>query len=262
MPPKKITITDNSKPADKLVKSRTKKKVNKSKRYANPFYILIIMVLLTAVALLVNYNFKIATEDQSFVKREPADKRKNKNLNPVLDPILPDKQKNLKTPSNKKDNQESKIIKEKRDTADNVKIVKVYFLKIDEKTERTTLVSASRSIKAPAGIEASINELIKGPSGPEKKKGFLSAVPSGLRLKNARIFGKNVVLDFNGAIEQNAAGTILLSRIDQIVYTATQFSSIDGVVIKINGKAKNAIGSDGLSIGGVLKRRSDIHAGD
>jgi len=70
-----------------------------------------------------------------------------------------------------------------------------------------------------------------------------------------KIRNKTAEIDFNSAIEYGAAGSILLNRLDQIVYTATQFSGVGSVIIKINGKARQTLGADGLSISGPLHRR-------
>ena len=46
-----------------------------------------------------------------------------------------------------------------------------------------------------------------------------------------------------------------MSRIDQIIWTATQIDGINGVQIKINGKTKSTLGNEGISISGVLTRK-------
>lgn len=79
-------------------------------------------------------------------------------------------------------------------------------------------------------------------------------MPSNLKIRNIDIKGKTAEIDFNSAIEEGAAGDILLKRIQQIVHTATQFDDVDSIIIKINGQRRKTIGGDGLSIGGPLRR--------
>lgn len=134
--------------------------------------------------------------------------------------------------------------------------VKVYLLRLDEKTEKINLVPLNRRVPVAQPIEAALRELIKGPSATEKKRGYLSAVPRELKLRGIALNGKTAVLDFNTVIEQDAAGSILMSRIDQIVYTATQFPEVTGVMIRVNGATRASLGSDGLSISGPLRRRA------
>ncbi len=80
-------------------------------------------------------------------------------------------------------------------------------------------------------------------------------MPAGLRVRSVTVKHRIAEIDFNSAIEENAAGSILIGRLDQIVYTATELGGVDSVVIKINGRRRQFIGSDGLSIGGPMHRR-------
>jgi spore germination protein GerM len=45
-----------------------------------------------------------------------------------------------------------------------------------------------------------------------------------------------------------------MNRIEQIVFTATQFEGVEGVVIKINGVERSTIGPDGLALARPLTR--------
>jgi spore germination protein GerM len=135
------------------------------------------------------------------------------------------------------------------------KDVRIYLVRFDERTEKTSIVPVTRKVKAAVPVEAAIRALIAGPTEAEKRRGLLTAVPSRLKLRDAQVRQKTAVLDFSGEIEQNASGSILLSRIDQIVYTATQFDGVESVLIRVNGKAKSVIGSDGLAIGAPLRRK-------
>ncbi|MFW5771067.1 MAG: GerMN domain-containing protein, partial [Spirochaetota bacterium] len=125
----------------------------------------------------------------------------------------------------------------------------------NEKTEKTYLHPVFRTVSATTPVKSSIEELIKGPSPSEKNRGLLTAVHSDIKLYDVTISGNTAILNFNSAIEYGATGNILLSRIDQIIYTATQFDNIDNIIIKINGKTRRFLGSDGIAVGGPLHRR-------
>jgi len=133
--------------------------------------------------------------------------------------------------------------------------VKIYFVKLNEKTEKMLLTPVARKVARGEPLENTMRELIKGPTVAEKKKGLLTAVPPGLKVKSIRLKNGMAEIDFNGAIEQGAGGSVLINRIDQIVYTATQFRDVRSIVIKINGRPRQTLGTDGLSIGGPLHRR-------
>lgn len=133
--------------------------------------------------------------------------------------------------------------------------VKVYFLKLDEKTEQLYLSPVTRKVSDKNIITLSLETLIAGPSALEKSAGYLSAVPPGLKVNKAAVKGRSAVVDFSGVIEEDAPGQILIKRLQQIVYTATEFDGIDSIIITINGKAKKSIGADGLSINGPMSRQ-------
>ena len=99
-----------------------------------------------------------------------------------------------------------------------------------------------------------LKSLISGPTPYEEKRGFVSAVPSDMTVRSVYLRGRTAEIDFSPAIEHGAAGDILLKRIKQIVFTATQFNDVESIVIKINGKRKRSLGSDGFSISGPLRR--------
>jgi spore germination protein GerM len=132
--------------------------------------------------------------------------------------------------------------------------VLLYFLQFDEKTEKVYLKTVKRKLSDKQILLQTINQLIKGPSLYEEGKGYITAVPQNLRLRSVTINGKIAEIDFNNAIEEGATGDILLKRIQQIVYTATQFEDVDSIIIKIDGQRRKTIGGDGFSISGPLKR--------
>jgi spore germination protein GerM len=218
-----------------------------------PFYVLAIMILLTAVVLLVNIIYSGKGSILSSLSL-------NKKNEPKADVVKKEVRADAERGGNKEKsprNEETKESESKKIAEIKVpeKAVKIYLIRFNEKTEKISLVPVARKVKSESPVLETLKELIKGPSVTEKGKGLLSAVPSNLRIRDVRITDRTAVIDFNSAIEQNANGSILLGRIDQIVYTATQFDNITGVQIKINGRTKKFLGSDGLAISGPIQRR-------
>jgi spore germination protein GerM len=218
----------------------------------SPLYVLVIMGLVTAIALMLNrYYIKQEPQKDQATHSEPEkapvqDKRETKQL-PEEEENKTDKpEKTEKSESLKKEQQAKTPAKEE---------VRIYFVKFNEKSEKMLLTPVTRKIGRELPLENTMRELIKGPNAAEKKKGLLTAVPSNLRINGIRLKGGTAEIDFNGAIEQGAGGSVLINRIDQIVYTATQFPQVKSIVIKINGRPRQTLGTDGLSIGGPLHRR-------
>lgn len=223
--------------------SRTGKSTKKIKASSNsPFYVLTIMGLLTVIVIMLNkYNVN-SSNIKSNPKKEiitSKDLAKNAELVNNTD----------------RTHIESAEKDEPAQNEMNFVNAKIYFIKLNETTEKLYLSSVKRKVNKKTMLEESLHYLISGPRGPEKKRGLLTAVSDNIKIRNIKVRNKIAEIDFNSAIERNAGGDILLRRIDQIVYTATQFAGIDSIVIKINGRKRRTLGSDGLSINGPIHRR-------
>jgi spore germination protein GerM len=235
------------------------------KRSSSPFYVLVIMGLATALVLMVNrYGLKHeqkvepprkepGTSEKIGREREDPTKRRE---------VAPDETKKTeKTDKIKKTDKIGTTVKpdtrqqKKEAVKHETEEVRIYLVEFNEKSEKMKLKPVGRKVSRGAVLENTMRELIKGPTATEKKKGMLTAVPPGLRVNGVTIRNNVAEIDFSGAIEQGAGGSILINRIDQIVYTATQFPNVGSVVIKINGRTRQTLGTDGLSIGGPLHRR-------
>jgi spore germination protein GerM len=241
------------------------KKTLKNKSDKTPIYVLAIMALLTVIIIMLinNYNAgkKIEINDdgnkkESIVKKETEPKKiKNELAKEIAKEIAKEKVTKEEVTKETKNSKE-KIVTDKPDKKETPHSeFLIYLVRFNENGNRMSLLPVKRNIKAESPLKDTLNELIKGPNKTEKKKGLLTAIPDDLRLRNVQVVGKNAVLDFNEAIETNANGEILLTRIDQLVYTATQFEGVEGVIIKVNGKQKRFLGGDGLSVSGPIGRR-------
>ncbi len=262
---KKTAARPGSKKAAASSAAAAPRKAEKSK---NPFYVLIIMGLVTAIALMVNRYGVRNDADRGGIQKKPVstgiestdrkDERDVKDEKRKPAEKIEKKEKTEKAEKTEKGEKAEKTnLKEKKEAAEKPAgdEVKVYFVKLNEKSEKMYLAPVARNVPRGGLLENTMKELIKGPTQSEKKKGHLTAVPAGLRVNSIRIRNGSAEIDFNSAIEQGASGSILINRIDQIVYTATQFPNVKSVIIKINGKQKQTLGTDGLSIGGPLHRR-------
>lgn len=230
-------------------------------RRKNAVYVLIIMGLVTAMAVLFGKFYMpqksvveklrvakpVSEKPENNKKEEKQEKKKEAEEKEKVAERRPEREEKTK-------NQAQTEIKEPAEKKQ-AESVRVYFVALNEKTDKMYLTPVSRKVGSEPLLENTLRELVKGPTAAEKKKGLLTAVPPGLKINSVKIRNKTAVIDFNSAIEYGAAGSILINRIDQIVYTATQFGNVGSVIIKINGKTKQTLGADGLSISGPLHRR-------
>lgn len=144
-------------------------------------------------------------------------------------------------------------------TAPPVKTVtrKIYFVFIGEdgSVSRKTVERTTERNDSP--LVTSINLLLAGPSAAETAKGCKTLIPDAVQLKSASVRDGIAYLNFNEEFEFNPVGVDgYFGQLMQIVYTATEFSTVKGVQFLIEGEKKEYLGSEGIWIGSPLSRGS------
>ncbi|MCL2155788.1 MAG: GerMN domain-containing protein [Leptospirales bacterium] len=256
--------------AKKSAPKKAVKKQTPQKSGGNgPFYVIVIIILITIIILLINKFYDWGKFQSYFAKlhieniisskepaKEPVDPLKNVQTDSKSQVSSPADNKNVDNTTSKVEdkNIDDRNDKKAKDDIPTDREISLYFLQFDEKTEKVNLKTVKRKLSDKQILSQTLNQLIKGPSPYEEGKGYITAVPSNLKVRSVTINGKTAEIDFNKAIEEGATGDILLKRIQQIVYTATQFEDVDSIIIKIDGQRRKSIGGDGFSISGPLKR--------
>ncbi|HKK47979.1 MAG TPA: GerMN domain-containing protein [Alkalispirochaeta sp.] len=129
----------------------------------------------------------------------------------------------------------------------------VYFILVSD-DGRILAESVERTIRYESGpLTSTIEALIAGPTADDLNRGLLSLIPSGTELLSARVASGVAFLNFNEAFRFNSMGLEgLLAQLQQVVRTATQFSTVDAVQILIEGQNEEYLGGDGVYIGDPL----------
>jgi Immunoglobulin-like domain of bacterial spore germination/Sporulation and spore germination len=95
------------------------------------------------------------------------------------------------------------------------------------------LFLTGRDVPATQAVgRAALNELLAGPSDAERSAGVTSQVPSGTTLLGLEIHDGIAFVDFSAEFRGSDIPPI---RVGQVVWTTGQFSTVDQVVIKVNG---------------------------
>jgi len=171
------------------------------------------------------------TENQKSTKTEPAKATTDKNT------------------SESKQKSETKTI-----TTVNQKL---YFVYIGEDGTLSRKMITRAVEKNDSPLVTNINLLLKGPNSSEASKGYRSLIPEGTRLLSASVRDGTAYLNFNEQFEFNTIGMDgYHSQLMQIVYTATEFSTVNSVQFLIEGQKKEYLGSEGIWIGSPLSRSS------
>ena len=133
----------------------------------------------------------------------------------------------------------------------------VYFATIDE-NGNVEITSVTRQIeKSDSPMMSALNAVISGVTAEEAERGLQSLIPEGSELLGATVADGVATLNFNDAFEYNNFGFQgSFYQLMQIVYTATEFPTVDSVQILINGEKQEYLGSEGVFIGSPLDRKS------
>jgi len=133
---------------------------------------------------------------------------------------------------------------------------RLYFLKLSPEGR---MEPASFARELPAGttpLSATLKALLLGPTLQDKAQGALTLIPEGTKLLSVRLKDKTALISFSEEFEHNPSGLEgLAGQLRQVVWTATQFGSVDSVQFLINGQYRDTLG-DGLSIAAPLSRSS------
>lgn len=135
--------------------------------------------------------------------------------------------------------------------------VRLFFMEIgsDGSVNRKEIIRTMKKSNSP--LVDTINALIAGPTGEEADKGCRSLIPSGSKLLNATIKNGVATLNFNEDFEFNQYGVEgTLGQLQEIVYTATAFQTVESVQFLVDGELKDYLGSEGVWIGSPLNRNS------
>ena len=112
--------------------------------------------------------------------------------------------------------------------------------------------------KSDSPLTTAINLLLKGPDSTiSAERNLMSLIPSGTKLLSAKVQGGVAYLNFNEAFEINTYGVEgYIHQLEQIVYTATAFSTVNSVQFLIEGEKRDYLGSEGVLIASPLSRSS------
>jgi len=109
------------------------------------------------------------------------------------------------------------------------------------------LFQARRSLaETITPASAAMTALLAGPSEAEKAAGLTSAIPEGTRLLGLDIENGTATVDLSSEFESGGGTTSVLMRLAQVVYTLTQFPTVERVEFKIDGKPVRVFSGEGV----------------
>ncbi|MFE9097252.1 Gmad2 immunoglobulin-like domain-containing protein [Streptomyces sp. NPDC007264] len=107
---------------------------------------------------------------------------------------------------------------------------------------------APRQATAPGTAAGALRALLAGPTPYEKRYDRTTAIPRGTVLNSVAVHGRTATVDLSGRYDDGGGSLSMRARIAQVVFTATQFPSIQKVSFALDGKPVTALGGEGVDV--------------
>ncbi|MDZ7679347.1 MAG: Gmad2 immunoglobulin-like domain-containing protein [Acidimicrobiales bacterium] len=113
------------------------------------------------------------------------------------------------------------------------------------------------------GVAAeALEALLAGPNGDDEALGLHTEIPDGTELLGVDIVDNQATVDLSGEFESGGGTLSMSARLAQVVFTTSQFPSVDEVVIHLDGEPAETLGGEGLMIADPLTRADFEFEGD
>ncbi len=113
-----------------------------------------------------------------------------------------------------------------------------------------------RAVDTPAVAANALRSLIEGPTSVERDAGLSTSIPADTLLLGITIEDGLATVDLSREFEVGGGSLNILSRLAQVVYTLTQFPTVDEVLFHLDGKPVEVFSGEGVVLGDPV-RRSD-----
>jgi hypothetical protein len=119
--------------------------------------------------------------------------------------------------------------------------VRVYFL------DGEILAVGGRTVNTVTVATAAMEALLDGPApGFEQDLGWGTAIPQGTELNGVVIANGTATVDLSSEYESGGGTASVTARLAQVVFTLTQFPTVDEVDVEIDGQPRESITGDGV----------------
>lgn len=101
-------------------------------------------------------------------------------------------------------------------------------------------------VEGPSVGRHAIEALLAGPTQPDAISGMVSMIPEGTELLDLDIADGTATVDLSSEFVSGGGSTSMQLRVAQVVFTLTQFPSVERVAFRIDGAEPEALGGEGL----------------
>jgi hypothetical protein len=120
--------------------------------------------------------------------------------------------------------------------------VKVYFVRGER------LAIAHRQVPGPAILRGALTQLLEGPTAAERAAGYATTIPDGTSLLDLHLAGGLATVDLSDEYDDGGGSLMMMARVAQVVFTATQFDNSDQVVFWMDGERIDYLGGEGIDL--------------
>jgi hypothetical protein len=120
--------------------------------------------------------------------------------------------------------------------------VRAYFLR-DEKVGPVAREATGEGVAADA-----LEGLLAGPTDTEQQLGFSSTIPEGTELLGVVVEEGVATVDLSGEFASGGGSLSMMGRVAQVVYTVTQFPTVESVAFEVDGEPVTALGGEGIML--------------
>lgn len=104
----------------------------------------------------------------------------------------------------------------------------------------------ARQVTGAAVATGAMHGLLAGPTPAERDQGLSSAIPEGTELRGMAVKDRIAAVDVSGRFDDGGGTFSMSARVAQIVFTLTQFPTVDAVRFQRDGKPLTLLGGEGL----------------
>lgn len=141
--------------------------------------------------------------------------------------------------------------------ADQAQLVAYYLMPGGETAGRAGpfLVPVARSVPSTQAVgRAALAELLEGPTPDEAADGMSTAIPPDTLLLDLAVSDGVATVDLSGSFDAGGGSFAQTARLAQVVYTLTQFPTVNEVVFRLDGEPVSVFGSEGIVLDGPVGR--------
>ena len=129
--------------------------------------------------------------------------------------------------------------------------IEVFFVK-----DGSWAQSVVRAVETPSVGANAIRALLQGPTPAEQDAGLYSSIPSNTLFLGLNISEGLATVDLSREFEVGGGSSNILSRLAQVVYTLTQFPTVDRVLFHLDGEPVDVFSGEGVVLEEPVDRSS------